>query len=128
VDGAGIPLSLWVSAANVHDVIGLEATLAARIIVCPDPAQEQHLCADMGYTGHKALETMIAYGFIPHVRSRKDEAVHHPGGKARRWVVEACHSWFNRFRKLLVRFEKTVASYYALCCFAAAVIIWNKII
>ena len=48
--------------------------------------------------------------------------------KARRWVVEACHSWFNRFRKLLVRFEKTVASYYALCCFAAAVIIWNKTI
>ena len=29
-----------------------------------------------------------------------------PERKARRWVVEVAHSWFNRFRKLLVRYEK----------------------
>lgn len=34
-----------------------------------------------------------------------------PGYKTRRWVVERSHSWFNRFRKLLVSFEKTEASY-----------------
>ena len=32
------------------------------------------------------------------------------GYKARRWIVEVAHSWFNRFRKLLVRFEKTHAA------------------
>jgi hypothetical protein len=29
-----------------------------------------------------------------------------PNEKARHWVVEVCHSGFNRFRKLLVRYEK----------------------
>jgi transposase len=33
-----------------------------------------------------------------------------PGYKARRWVVERTHSWLNRFRKLLVGFERTEQS------------------
>lgn len=45
-----------------------------------------------------------------------------PGYKAWRWVVEVAHSWFNRFRKILVRFEKTSASYRALLHLAVAVI------
>ena len=32
-------------------------------------------------------------------------------GKARRWVVERTHSWMNRARRLLVRWEKTAANY-----------------
>ena len=71
---------------------------------------------------------MYAYGYIPHVRTRWQETRQHPRAKARRWVVEVAHSWFNRFRKLATRYEKTAASYYALCGFAAAVIIWNKLI
>jgi hypothetical protein len=30
---------------------------------------------------------------------------------SRRWVVEVCHSWMNRFRKLLVRYEKKARNY-----------------
>jgi transposase len=41
-------------------------------------------------------------------------------------VVEACHSWFNRFRKLLVRFEKNAANYTALLMFAFAIICWRR--
>jgi transposase len=37
------------------------------------------------------------------------------------------HSWFKRFRKLLVRFEKTSASFVALLHLAAAMICWRKI-
>ncbi|MDR2698048.1 MAG: transposase, partial [Holophagales bacterium] len=53
----------------------------------------------------------------PAVRGRREEAAAkstHPGAKARRWVVEAAHGWLNRFRKLLVRFEKLERSYLAL--------------
>jgi hypothetical protein len=49
-----------------------------------------------------------SHGYIPHVVSRGKEAHakrRNPKKKARRWVVEVCHSWFNRFRKLLVRYE-----------------------
>ena len=39
-----------------------------------------------------------------------NESHHRP----RWWVVEVAHSWFKRFRKLLVRYEKTAASPLAL--------------
>ena len=48
--------------------------------------------------------------------------------RARRWVVEVTHSFFNRFRKLLVRFEKKAANYLALIQFACAIIVWRKCI
>jgi transposase len=50
-----------------------------------------------------------------------------PNKKARRWVVEVTHSWFNRFRKLLVRYEKLHRSLVALNQLAAAIIVFRKI-
>ena len=46
---------------------------------------------------------------------------------ARRWVVEVCHSWFNRLRKLLVRYEKLERSFVALNHIAAAIIALRKV-
>jgi len=51
-----------------------------------------------------------------------------PGYKARRRVVERTHSWLNRFRKLLVSFEKTEASFVELLTLAAALICWRQTI
>ena len=42
--------------------------------------------------------------------------------------MEASHSWFNRFRKLLVRYEKYHDSYLALVHLAAAIICLRKAI
>jgi transposase len=50
-----------------------------------------------------------------------------PNFKARRRVVEVCHSWFNRFRKLLVRYEKMERSNLGLLMLAASVIVLRKI-
>lgn len=50
-----------------------------------------------------------------------------PTGKARRWVVEVSHSWFNRFSKLLVRYEKLERSFVALNHWAAAIIAFRKV-
>ena len=49
------------------------------------------------------------------------------GEKARRWVVEVCRSWFNRFRKLLVRYEKLERSFVALNHLAATIIAFRKV-
>ena len=51
-----------------------------------------------------------------------------PGYRARRWVVERTHSWLNRYRKLLVSFEKTEEGYVALLTLAAAMICWRQTI
>ena len=37
----------------------------------------------------------------------------------RRWVVEVAHSWFNRFRRLLIRWEKRPEHYLAFVQLAA---------
>jgi hypothetical protein len=66
----------------------------------------------------------------PHVVSRSKEAEakrRNRNQKARRWVVEVCHSWFNRSRKLLVRYEKLQPSLVALNHLADAIIAFRKV-
>ena len=43
-------------------------------------------------------------------------------------MVERTHSWLNRFRKLLVSFEKAEDGYGALLTLAAAMICWRQTI
>jgi transposase len=130
VDGKGVPLALVVTGANRHDVSQLETLLDALIIQRPDIFEHpQHLCLDAGYSGEPALETVVLRGFIPHIRSRGQERAEQKGNpayKARRWVVEAAHSWMNRFRKILVRFEKLPVSYIGLLMLACAFIAFRK--
>ena len=65
------------------------------------------------------------FGFTAHVRSRGDEAQaikREAGLKARRWVVERAHSWMNRFRRLLIRWDKKPQNYLAFLHFACGLI------
>ena len=57
----------------------------------------------------------------------KNLSVNKPKKKARRWVVKVAHSWFNRFRKLLVRYEKLDHSFMALNHLAGAIIAFTKV-
>jgi putative transposase len=51
-------------------------------------------------------------GFTPHARAiREDVLARRRGTRARRWVVERTHSWMNRFRGLLIRWDKKTANY-----------------
>jgi putative transposase len=117
-DGSGIPLALVVDGANRHDSTLLIATLDGIVIARPEPTEEhpQHLCLDAAYDGASAREEAQARGYIEHIRSRgqeKVEKVQTPGYRALRWVVERTHSWLNRSRRLLVRWEKKTQNYLA---------------
>lgn len=132
-DGRGVPLWIVGSAANVNDVTLLVPTLDSLVIARPkpDPSPLQNLCADAGSRGQPALEAVLARDYTPHVKQRREEAQAkrtQPGFRARRWVVERTHSWINRFRKLLVSFEKTEFSYTGLLYLAAALICWRQTI
>ena len=119
-------MSLVVSAANRHDSALLEPLLIGR--VKPARKRKQNLCLDAAYVGKEA--TVKENGLIPHIRPRgeeKKEIARNPKFKARRWVVELTHSWFNRFRKLVPRYEKTDLSYVGLTTLAASMIVLNKV-
>ena len=133
VDARGIPLSIVASGAQVHDVKLLEPTLD-QIVVERPPAQhppKEHLCADKAYTGEPAQKAIKNRHYVPHVRQRGEEIAakrRNPRSRARRWVVERTHSWLNRYRKLLVRFEKTALSFEGLLELACALIVFRQTI
>ena len=130
VDAHGIPLSIVVTGANRNDITQLVATLDAVVVPRPPvgPRARQHLCADAGFVGVMARHDMLARDYTPHVRPRGEERNARAQGKRpRRWVVEVAHSWFTRFRKLVVRYQKTHRSYVALNMLAAAIICFRKV-
>ena len=103
----------------------VEATLASIPIERPRPTPEhlQHLCLDKGYDYAPVRETVAAYGYTAPIHTRGEEATAKreiPGYRARRWPVERTHSWMNRFRRLLIRWEKKTDNYLALLQFACA--------
>ena len=82
-----------------------------------------------GYDYAECREEAARQEYIAHIRSRGEERQERqaiPDYRARRWVVGVCHSWFNRFRKILVRFEKKLAAHLALLQFACAYIVLKR--
>ena len=107
--------------------MALEPLLKAAVVL-PAAKTECHLCLDAGYVGKE--EVAQCNGFLSQLRPRgeeKKEIATNSGFKAQRWVVEGTHSWFNRFRKLIPRYEKTDCSYLALTRLAAALITLNQV-
>ena len=126
-DGRGVPLAVTVAGANRHDMKMTEATLDSIVIERPEPTPEepQHLCLDKGFDYDAVREAVEARHYIEHIRARGEEAEAKrdiPGYRARRWVVERTHSWINRFRRLLIRWEKKVENYLAMLELACAYI------
>lgn len=103
----------------------VEATLEAIMAERPKPSPEkpQHLCMDKGYDYSDVRELVAVRGHTAHIRGRGEEAEKKkrvPGYRARRWVVERTHSWMNRFRRLLIRWEKKAENYLGMLHFACA--------
>ena len=115
VDGRGVPLAVAVAGANVPDSKLVAETLDAIPLERPEPTLEepQHLCLDKGYAGAPVDEEVRERGYVPHVPRKTNEPPKpkHRRGRARRWKVERTHSWLNRARRLLVRWEKKAANY-----------------
>ena len=129
VDGNGSPVSVVVDGANRHDKKLLEATIEQ--LQAPQPDDEEiHLCLDKGYDYPDMYQLVEMLGWISHIHARGEEATARqnlPGYRARRWVVERTHSWMNRFRRLLIRWEKKVDNYLAMIHIACAYICLHQL-
>lgn len=122
-----MPLGLAVDGANRHDMKLVCATIEALVAERPEPTAEcpQGMCLDKGYDFDEVREVLAEFGFTAHIRSRGEEAQvlkREAGKRARRWVVECSHSWLNRFRRILVRWDKKPEHYLAFLHFACALI------
>ena len=74
-------------------------------------------------------ELVAGRGYTAHIRTRGEEIkleLRTPGWRARRWVVEACHSSLNRNRSLLIRWSKKDENHLALLQLASGLIAFKK--
>ena len=120
-------MGLALEGANRHDRKLLRPTIESIVVERPEPSEEQPqgMCLDKGYDYQEVRDILCAFGFTAHIHPRGEEAQaikREAGFKARRWVVERAHSWMNRFRRLLVRWDKKPENYLAFLHFACGLI------
>ena len=129
-DGAGVPLGLAIDGANRPDYQVAEGPLLSIPIARPEPTDErpQHLCLDKGDDYDEVYGLLHDFGYTPRIRARGEEAQalkREAGYRARRWVVERTHSWLNRFRRVLVRWERSWESALGFLHLACATITYR---
>jgi transposase len=129
-EAGGVPVAVAIDGANRHDMKLVRSTLDSIMAVRPIPtvARPQGICLDKGYDFDEVRGIVKEFGFTAHIRARGEEAKaikQEAGFKARRWVVERTHSWMNRFRRILVRWEKLPETFIAMLHLACGIITWR---
>jgi putative transposase len=124
-----VPLSAVITAANTHDMKAATETLDSIVVRRPRPRKyrRQNLRLDKGYDFPEIAWEVFRRRYAPHIlhRGEKRRKRRH---KRRRWVVERTNSWHNRFRKLLVRYEKKSENYLGLVQLACCIIVYRRIL
>jgi transposase len=125
-----VPVGLAVDGANRNDFKMARATLESIPVPRPRPTHRrpQGLCLDKGYDYDEVRDLALEFGYTAHIRARGEEAQaikREAGFKARRWVVERTHSWMNRFRRILTRWEKKAENFLGLLHFVCGIITYR---
>jgi hypothetical protein len=137
VVGKGVTISVSVVGANTHDMKMSKATLQSMAIYRPEPTirSKQHMCLDKGYDFPEVYELLEEHGYTIHIplrggrgekRSSSSKGKRIPGYRAIHWVVERTHSWMNRFRRSLIRWDKKVENHIAMLDIACAWITYRR--
>jgi len=129
VDRNGLPLSVTISAANVHDNQMLEVAIdLIEPIRRPRgrPRQRPHkLHADKAYDSRALRAALRSRGITPRIARRGIESSQRLGRY--RWVAERTLSWLNRFRRLKVRYERSDDVHLAFLQLGCALICWRAV-
>jgi transposase len=125
-----VPVGAVIDGANRNDFKLARQTIESIPVERPEPTptEPQGMCLDKGYDYAEVRDLLKGFGFTAHIRARGEEAQaikRKAGHKARRWVVERTHGWLNRFRGILIRWNKKAENYLALLHFAFAIIAYR---
>lgn len=137
VDRQGIPLAAKLSGANVHDSMMFEEMVDSiepirrprgRPRQRPAPRDDKRpdkLHADKGYDFAKCRRALRARGIKGRIARRGIDSKERLG--RHRWVVERTLSWFSRYRRLKVRYERRDDVHQAFLDLSCALICWRFI-
>jgi transposase len=131
VDGAGVPLGVHLSPANLAESHLAEATLATVAVKRRGAGRPKRkparIIADRGYDSRRLWTRLKARGIqliAPHQSNRTHLF---QDGRAlrryrRRWIIERTNAWLLNFRRLTVRYDHHLEHYRAFVYLACALI------
>jgi transposase len=121
------PLALTLSAANVHDVTMMEATLDALTPIKRPWGRPRKrpgkLPADKAYEAAVLRQAVRRRGIVPRIARRGVESSERLGRY--RWVVERTGEWLNQYRRLRIRSERRADIHLASLHLGCTVICWK---
>jgi putative transposase len=131
-EAADVPVGIAHDGANRNDHKLLKQTLDSIPVQRPEPTKDapQGACLDKAYDNQEVRDLLADLRLTPHIRTRSEETEareHNPEWRPRRWVVEACHSWLNRNRAILIRWSKKDENHLALLQLASGLIAFKKV-
>jgi len=138
-EGKGVPVAVLISEATRTARKKLAALLDAVVLERPCPQEdragtlEEHLTLDRGYDDAICRQHATDRGDIVPIppQARAAPPLPAPGAPARyparHWVVEVSHAWLNRFRRLLIRWEKQAANSLGVIQVAICLRIYRKL-
>jgi transposase len=139
VDGQGLPLGDYLHSASPSEVKLVAATLQAirvgRRHRAGRPRQKpRRLIADRGYDSDPLREQLAVRGIeliAPHRKNRSKPPTQ--DGRAlrrykRRWIVERTFAWLGNFRRLVVRYDRSLTIYRAFFHIACFMIVLRRVL
>ena len=113
------PVGLAVDGANRPDCKMVRATIESIAVDGPNPRRTRRKgCAwtkRMSATTSRTCPESFTSRRTSGPRAKKPRRSSRRGCKARRWVVERTHSWMNRFRGMLIRWNKKACNHWGFC-------------
>jgi transposase len=139
VDGRGLPLGNYLHSASPGEVTLAETTLATirvgRRHHAGRPRQKPvRVIADKAYDSDPLRKRLQQRGIeliVPHRCNRKKPATQ--DGRAlrryrRRWIVERTNAWLANFRRLVVRYDRSLTIYGAFFPIACFMIVLRRVV
>lgn len=126
-DKHGIPLAVSVVAGNTHDSQTCIPTIS-DIVYKREPAFKT-IELDAAFDSAEIRKFLTDLGYHCRISPNKRRGVStHKNERLRfRWSVERTHSWINRFRRLLIRWDKSLDNFLAMLHFSCGIIVFRAI-
>ena len=125
VDTLGLPMSVVVHEANVHDSVGADGVIDKMKGCFP---RLKKMLADGGYKGQKLSDTVRQkLGAELTVVLRPDESSKKFSVLPLRWTVERSFSWLENFRRIAMDYEFYSDTGEAMVQLAICRLMYNKL-
>ena len=127
-DAAGLPLAVHAASAAPHEITLVEATLAHTVTL----GRPQRLIGDRAYDSDPLDQRLARQGIAliaPHRANRsrprtQDERILRR--YRRRWKIERLFAWLNKYKRVLVRWDRFVGHFLAFVHLACAMILMRR--